>query len=305
MNWEKYQVSVSEYKNLVNYNEPIRVPDGSLEANIGVEVYTTDGNIMNAIYDANLGAIRKLNGFNPQFRTMPNRDLLLYNDHLLNDDINTIIVDGFYGTAKTSTVMSHLVYGLMNFLEGQTGIPKAYLSKPHEGIGNSYGHLPGSLKEKTDPEFASYTQYFDRYGKPGLADVLMGIDECVNFNMFDDEDTKPRVKVLEILVFEYLRGRDIDSGWVILDESQNTSEKEMDSFISRVTDDAKLIIIGDTTPSQIDKRGNTVERNGLTHAKNIYKGKKYAGCVELKSKKHILRGNRVKDLWEYAVNQTR
>lgn len=279
MHWRPYQVTEDALEKLCKYNQPIPVANGLFEPNSGVELFTLTGKVYNAIYDPVLGAIRQLNGYNPQFDSMPNRDLLLYNDLLLNPDVNTVIVNGFFGTGKTSIVCSHLVHGLMQRYNGGEGIPAAYLSKPHESLGKSYGHLPGDLMgEKTKHEFKSFTQYFDRFGQPYLADELMSEN------------------MLHILVFEYLRGIDIERGWVILDEAQNTDKKEIISFISRLEDPVKVIVLGDSSPYQIDKSKNSVSDNGLAFAIEAYRGKKYAGVVELNTEKHILRGRRVKDL---------
>ncbi len=284
MSWATYEVSEKEFKDLVEYGIPIKVPVDVLEANCGVEIRTIRGGFINAIYDANLGAIRKLNSYNPIYKEIPNRELMLYNDYLQNEKITTIVVDGFFGTGKTATVCSHLVPGLLAELEGGKGIPVAYLTKPHESLGRTYGHLPGNLAEKSKEEFTSFFQYFERFGHPFLVERLTGEDGS-------------GCRLLNIMVFEYLRGRDIDRGWIILDEAQNTDRKEMVSFISRVGDGAKLIILGDSTATQIDKRNNDSENNGLSFAKEIFRGKKYAGIVTLQSTKHILRGQRVRDVY--------
>ena len=302
MNWEKVLVQERELQQLVEHNQPIPVPNGTVMPNAGVALYTLTGRQYNAIYDAHLGAIRKLNGENPQFSDLRNRDLLLYNDHLLNPHVNTLIVDGFFGTGKTSILCSHLVAGLLKELLGEKeGIPVAYISKPHIAVGSTYGHLPGDLHDKTAEEFKSFTQYFDRFGQPGLADYLMcrNVENQSRFMKqraaeFYQDIGEP---MLHVLVFEYLRGRDIDRGWVVVDETQNTDQKEISTFISRVGDKAKLILLGDSTPTQIDRKGNTPENNGLVFAKEMYMGKKYAGYVEMQTVGHILRGQRVRDLF--------
>ena len=305
MNWEKYQVEDWELDALIKHNRVIEVNGNPLTPNAGVEITTPTGKRYNAIYDPELRGIRKLNTSNPQFKDMQNRDLVLYNDLLTNPNVTTIIVDGFFGTGKTSTVSSHLVHGLLAELRGESdGIPKAYISKPHVGIGQGYGHLPGDLHDKTLEEFKSFTQYFDRFGSPGLADILMmrSVEEEGRFmkELTKDYEAKGLVSpMLELLPFEYLRGRDIPEGWVILDEAQNTNDAEMASFISRLGDDAKTIILGDSTITQIDRRGNTSQKNGLIFAKEIYKNKKYAGYVEFQTLGHILRGERVRDLFRY------
>lgn len=296
MNWDIYFVQEHELQALINHNHPITVND-PLTPNAGIELWTATGEKFNAIYDAKIGAIRKLDTSNPQFSKMANRDLALYNDHLRNPDITTIILDGIAGTGKTSTVCSHLVEGLMKAKDGKDGIPMAYISKPHVGVGQGYGYLPGSLHEKVSEEFKSYTQYFNRYGQPGLADYLMcvGVEEQGKFG----KQRALEQPMLEILPFEYIRGRDIEKGWVVLDEAQNTNQKEMATFLTRTGDDAKVVVIGDTTPAQIDRKGNDSEHNGLAFVRDVYEGKKYAGYVEMNTIKHILRGQRVRDLFKY------
>lgn len=275
--WKQLIVSDSEFRGLVENGTPIEVKD--FYCNCGVEVYSEKGGMINAVYDANIKAIRKINDYNPKFEKSPNRDIALYNDFLLNENINTIIVDGIFGTGKTSTLCAHLTPLLSKMLRDDVGFEKVYISKPHESLGKKYGYLPGELTDKALYEFTSYYQYFDRFYQPGFSSKLIASG------------------ILEVVVFEYLRGRDLDSGWVILDESQNTSIKEMVSFLSRVGDNAKLVIIGDSSKYQIDKKGNDVENNGLSFVKEIYKTKKYVGCVELNTTSHILRGQRVRDLY--------
>lgn len=306
MNWKVVEVELHELEGLKVHNQAIYPKDRDLIPNAGVELRTKDGERLNAIYDGNTRTIRRMNGYNPQFHTMKNRDLELYNDHLLNPDVNTIVVNGFFGTGKTSTVCSHLVPGLEATLEQRSGgIPKAYIAKPHVGAGESYGFLPGDLFDKMEQELKSYTQYFERFGHPGLADILMmrGIDE--QGKMAKAKVTPLQSPLLELLPFEYLRGRDVEEGWVILDEAQNTNRKEMTTFMSRPNDAAKMIISGDTTWTQIDRRGNTPENNGLSFAEETFKGKRYAGFVELQSVQHIIRGQRVRDLFIHLSAQTK
>ncbi len=276
--WKQLIVSDKEFKELVNNNKPIEV-GSEFYCNCGVELYGENGGMVNAIYDANIKAVRKINDYNPIFPNSPNRDIALYNDFLLNKDITTIIVDGIFGTGKTSTLCAHLTPILSKMLRGEGDLQKVYISKPHESLGRGYGYLPGELMDKVTFEFMSYYQYFDRFSQPGFASKLISYD------------------ILEVTVFEYLRGRDIDSGWMILDEAQNTNAKEMTSFLSRVGDNAKLVILGDSSSYQIDKKGNDGNRNGLSFAKKIYKTKKYAGYIELNTASHILRGQRVKDMY--------
>ena len=140
--WKQVIVSGQDFRGLVENGTPIEVDD--LSYNCGVELYGEKGGMINAVYDANLKVIRKIKDYNPIFPSSPNRDIALYNDFLLNDDINTIIIDGIFGTGKTSTLCAHLTPFLGKVLRGEEPMQKVYISKPHEGLGRTYGHLPGS-----------------------------------------------------------------------------------------------------------------------------------------------------------------
>ena len=72
----------------------------------------------------------------------------------------------------------------------------------------------------------------------------------------------------------------MDKAFVILDEGQNTTEKQMKMFLTRMGRLAKFIVTGDET--QIDLPKN--QHSGLTHAKTILKGIKEISFITLDSK---------------------
>jgi predicted ribonuclease YlaK len=286
MAWAEYTVDEQAFRTLKEHNAPIEVPNNLFKPNQGVLVKSEIG-VISTVFERGLG-LRLINDGNAQFKKSPNADLALYNDLLKNDNVNTVVVDGFMGTAKTSTVMAHVVEGILNGT-----IKKLYLSKPHEPLGKSYGHLPGELMDKLRHEFTSFYQYITRYGGQWTPERLMGIDPKHPFD-------EPK---LECLPFEYLRGRDIteEGHWVVLDETQNTNSQEVFTFIGRVGDKAKLVLLGDTSPHQLDKKGVNPESNGLAFARRFIEDKTYGGLIELNTRNHILRGNRVRDLLDFVT----
>lgn len=303
MSWRVIEVSEQDFLLLKAHNHPINIThveeDGqmvSLVPNEGIEIVSESGKKINAIYDVYVG-IRKINAGNPQFSTSKNRDLALLNDMLANPDVNTVIVDGVFGTGKTSNVMAHVVEYLKN---GES--PQVYISKPHVAVGKSYGHLPGELADKIHFEFKSFYQYIDRFWGKGMADklVALGSGELPQSSMAFKELAGI---TLETLPFEYIRGLDIDYGWVILDEAQNTDIQEVVSFASRLNADVKFIVLGDTTSNQIDRKSVLdPKKNGFSFLKSAFEDKPYSGCVELTSRNHILRGDRVKDLFSAVTS---
>lgn len=296
MSWRVVEVLESDFLVLKNHNKPIDYVN-DLSPNEGVVVQSVSGQTINAIFDPDVG-IRKINDYNPQFKSSRNRDLARLNDLLSNPNVNQIIIDGFFGTGKTSTVMAHVVEYLKN-----NKSPQVYISKPHVSVGKSYGHLPGELKDKIHFEFRSYYQYIDRFWNEGMANML------INMSKLDMNKNSIAYKEfggisIEALPFEYIRGLDIESGWVILDESQNTDIQEMVSFVSRNSDNTKLILMGDTSSAQIDRKSVVdPSKNGFSFIKKAYKDKPYSATVNLTSRNHIIRGERVKHLFDALVSQ--
>lgn len=305
MSWRVIEVSERDFRLLKEHNQAIEGThfevDGEmvrLSANEGIELVSETGQRLNVIYDSDVG-LRKINDYNPQFSHSKNRDLALLNDLLANEDVNTIILDGFFGTGKTSNVMAHVV----NYLKTSKN-PQVYISKPHVPVGKSYGHLPGELKDKIHFEFRSFYQYIDRFWEKGMADKIVSlsnVDENKNSMFFKEYGGI----TIEALPFEYIRGLDIEEGWVILDETQNTDIQEVASFVSRLGQKAKFVALGDMTSAQIDRKSViNPEKNGFAFLKEVYKGEPYTGFVELNTRNHILRGERVRRLHDVLTSRT-
>jgi predicted ribonuclease YlaK len=296
MSWKTVEVSEQDFLLLKDHNKPIEHIN-DITPNEGVVVQSVAGQQMNAIFEVGVG-IRKINDYNPQFKNSRNRDLARLNDLLNNPKINTIILDGFFGTGKTSNVMSFVVDYLKNDKN-----PSVYISKPHVPVGKSYGHLPGELKDKIHYEFRSYYQYIDRFWQKGMADLIISLSDVdVNKNSMAFKELGGIH--FEALPFEYIRGLDIEKGWVILDESQNTDIQEMVSFVSRDGDDVKLILLGDTHSAQIDRKSVLdPKKNGFAFIKEAYKDKPYSAVVNLTTRNHIIRGDRVKHLYDAISSQ--
>lgn len=297
MSWRVIEVSEKDFRLLKEHNRPIEATHveingvkTKLNPNEGLELVSEIGNKLNVIFDSQVG-IRKINDFNPQYSTSKNRDLALLNDLLTNPAVNTVIIDGFFGTGKTANVMAHVVEYLKTDKH-----PEVYMSKPHVPVGKTYGHLPGELEDKIHYEFRSYYQYIDRFWKKGMADQLIRLGELPNNSMARKEIGNI---TLEALPFEYLRGLDLEKGWVILDETQNTDIQEVATFISRLNDPVKAVVIGDMTSAQIDRKSvRNPDYNGFEFLKRTYEDKPYSGFVRLNTRNHILRGNRVRDLYD-------
>ena len=121
--------------------------------------------------------------------------------------------------------------------------------------------MPGDLQEKVDP-----------YLRP-LYDALQDI---LGQDVFAKLMTKG---VIEVAPLAYMRGRTLENAFVILDEAQNTTDKQMKMFLTRLGFGSRMVVTGD--PGQIDlPRGVT---SGLVEATKILDGVKGIGVVRLEA----------------------
>ncbi len=149
------------------------------------------------------------------------------------------------GTGKTYLAVAHAA----QLLE-RGAIEKIILSRPAVEAGERLGYLPGDMKEKVDP-----------YLRPlydALYDMMPG----------DKVERAITAGVIEIAPLAFMRGRTLANAAVILDEAQNTTSMQMKMFLTRLGENARMIVTGD--PSQIDlPRG---QRSGLVEALHILRG---------------------------------
>jgi phosphate starvation-inducible PhoH-like protein len=145
------------------------------------------------------------------------------------------------GTGKTylaAAFGAHLLY--------ERQVERLILSRPALEAGERLGFLPGDLKEKIDP-----------YLRP-LYDALFDVmgDQCVKLM---------ESGVIEVAPLAFMRGRTLARAFVILDEAQNCSSSQMKMFLTRLGEDARMVVTGD--PSQSDLPGGRAE--GLNQAIDI------------------------------------
>jgi len=156
------------------------------------------------------------------------------------------------GTGKTYLAMAMAV---SEFLKGN--VSRIILTRPARESGESLGFLPGSLEEKIMPYLRPlYDALYD----------MMGIDEVA--------DLIER-NVIEVAPLAFMRGRTLNSSFIILDEAQNTTAEQMLMFLTRMGFHSRCVITGD--PSQSDLTGK--EHSGLLHAIKTLRSVKEIGFV--------------------------
>ena len=182
-----------------------------------------------------------------------------YIDAINNDDI--VFGIGPAGTGKTYLAMAAAVRAFKS-----KEVNRIILTRPAVEAGENLGFLPGDLQNKVDP-----------YLRP-LYDALFEILGHDTYNNLFEKG------LIEVAPLAYMRGRTLDSAFVILDEAQNTTNEQMKMFLTRLGYGSKAIITGDVT--QIDlPRG---KQSGLKTVLRILAGVKGIGITYL-NKNDIVR----------------
>ncbi len=182
-----------------------------------------------------------------------------YIDAINNNDI--VFGIGPAGTGKTYLAMAAAVRAFKS-----KEVNRIILTRPAVEAGENLGFLPGDLQNKVDP-----------YLRP-LYDALFEILGHDTYNNLFEKG------LIEVAPLAYMRGRTLDSAFVILDEAQNTTNEQMKMFLTRLGYGSKAIITGDVT--QIDlPRG---KQSGLKTVLRILDGVKGIGITYL-NKNDIVR----------------
>ena len=178
-----------------------------------------------------------------------------YYDIVKRNDITFSI--GPAGTGKTFMAVAFAVSALTS-----KEVDRIVLCRPAVEAGENLGFLPGDLKEKVDPYLAPF---YDSLG------------EMISISKY-----KPLIadKVIEIIPLAFMRGRTLNNAFMILDEAQNATKTQMKMFLTRLGNNSKAIITGDTT--QIDLPNNV--KSGLVEVVDLLKNIDGIGFAHLTSK---------------------
>jgi len=174
------------------------------------------------------------------------------------------------GTGKTYLAMAMAISAFKN-----KEVNRIILTRPAVEAGESLGFLPGDLQEKVDP-----------YLRP-LYDALYDILGPETYGKYMEKG------LIEVAPLAYMRGRTLDSSFVILDEAQNTTNEQMKMFLTRLGFGSKAVITGDITQIDLPKG----KSSGLKQVANILKDIKGIDFVYL-TKKDVVRHQLVQKIIE-------
>jgi hypothetical protein len=185
-------------------------------------------------------------------------------DFLTDPEIPLVCVTGIAGSGKTFITLMTALNAL-----NSNQFERIIVTRSVQPVGKDIGFLPGDLQEKMAPWMSPLVDNFRHAFK-----------DLSYFNMMIEKGQ------IEIAPLSFIRGRSFNNSFVIVDEAQNTTIHELKTIVTRVGENTKIVLMGDT--DQVDTPYIDSKSNGLTIAIDKLKSS------DLVSHIHLPKGERSK-----------
>jgi PhoH-like ATPase len=196
--------------------------------------------------------------------TARNREQNIAMNLLLDPEIDLVTILGPAGTGKT---LLTLAAGLTQTLDSNL-FAEIIMTRVTIPLGEDIGFLPGTEEEKMEPWMGALMDNLE---------VLTQSAEGGNWGRAATQDLlRNRIKIRSM---NFMRGRTFMNRYVIIDEAQNLTPKQMKALITRAGPGTKMVCLGNI--AQIDTPYLTETTSGLTYVVNRFRGWAHAGHVTL------------------------
>ena len=184
---------------------------------------------------------------------------------LMDPEIDFVTLLGTAGTGKT---LLALAAGLAQTMDQQR-YREIIMTRATVSVGEDIGFLPGTEEEKMTPwmgaltdnlEVLTHNQEGGSWGRQATNDLLAS-----------------RIKIRSL---NFMRGRTFLSRWMILDEAQNLTPKQMKTLVTRAGPGTKIVCLGNV--EQIDTPYLTETTSGLTYAVDRFKDWEHSAHITLR-----------------------
>lgn len=183
---------------------------------------------------------------------------------LLDPDIDFVTLQGQAGTGKT---LLTIAAGLMQVLD-QSRYTEIIMTRVTIPVGEDIGFLPGTEEEKMTPWMGALMDNLE---------VLHNKQEGGQFGKSATQDLlQHRIKIRSL---NYMRGRTFLNRYIIIDEAQNLTSKQIKTLVTRAGPDSKIICLGDI--KQIDTPYLSETTSGLTFAVDRFKHWEHSAHISL------------------------
>jgi PhoH-like ATPase len=187
---------------------------------------------------------------------------------LLDPTVSVVALDGIAGTGKTVLA---LAAGLQQVVERPHRYERVAVYRPIVPVGKAdMGFLPGTLDEKLEPWMSA------------IHDAIVALTDSHSYlaaRDIIDELTSRGKLTMESVTF--LRGRTLQSSFIVVDEAQNLEPTTVKTILTRVGEGTKIVFCGDR--DQIDAPYLSKHNNGLAILLEAFRGQPCFGGVLLTS----------------------
>lgn len=184
----------------------------------------------------------------------PNQDSFSWepktaNQVILRDTIRKKRITLAVGPAGTGKTLVSMCVALEELIKGERngGVDGIVLSRPLVVTGNNFGFLPGTIQEKIDP-----------YMEP-LIDTILDLN-VPNVQQLLEGECSP----IESVPLELMRGKTFKNKFIIIDEAQNCTPKQIEMAMTRLGQGSRMVFCGDTMQSDLRSE------SGLSVALNLF-----------------------------------
>ena len=198
--------------------------------------------------------------------TSRNREQNFALNLLMDPEVDFVTLTGTAGTGKT---LMALASGLTQVLD-ERRYTEIIMTRATVSVGEDIGFLPGTEEEKMGPWMGALDDNLEFLAKGDGGNAGEWGRAATN------ELIRSRIKVKSM---NFMRGRTFMNKYVIIDEAQNLTPKQMKTLITRAGPGTKIICMGNL--AQIDTPYLTEGSSGLTYAVDRFKGWPHGGHITL------------------------
>ena len=197
--------------------------------------------------------------------TMRNREQNFAMNLLMDPDIDFVSLTGTAGTGKT---LMALASGLTQVLDDRR-YTEIIVTRATVSVGEDIGFLPGTEEEKMNPWMGALDDNLEVLSKSDASTGEWG-------KAATQDLIRSRIKIKSM---NFMRGRTFMNKYLIIDEAQNLTPKQMKTLITRAGPGTKIVCMGNL--AQIDTPYLTEGSSGLTFAVDRFKGWPHGGHITL------------------------
>ena len=197
--------------------------------------------------------------------TARNREQAFALSLLMDPEIDFVTLLGQAGTGKT---LLALAAALTQTMEARR-FNEIIITRATISVGEDIGYLPGTEEEKMTPWLGAIDDNLEVLNRGGGNDSDWG-------RRATNDLIRSRIRIKSM---SFMRGRTFLNKFVIIDEAQNLTPKQMKTLITRAGPGTKIVCLGNI--AQIDTPYLTEGSSGLTYVVDRFKGWAHAGHITM------------------------